>query len=113
MRTKDEILTDRSRKPPRMNVQPFEIPESLRAVAQWVCWRWTWEDDKGKWDKPPLNPRTGGNAMANEPSTWGTFQEAIARYSRVDSISGVGFECVEGGDIVGVDLDNCRDPDTG
>ena len=51
-----------------------KIPQELKALKQWVCWCG---------DKLPKNPHTGGNAQSNNPSTWGTFEqaiEAVARY---------------------------------
>lgn len=45
------------------------IPAELRSLHQWVC--------AGE-DKNPLNPRTGQPAKVNDPSTWGTFEEAAS-----------------------------------
>ena len=44
------------------------IPEELKNLKQWVCC---------DINKLPKNPVTGGNAMANNPSTWGTFEQAV------------------------------------
>lgn len=44
------------------------IPFELRQLVQWVC---------ANEDKIPLNPRTGDFADCNDPSTWGTFDEAV------------------------------------
>ena len=45
------------------------IPDDLKAVPQWVC--------VSKTDKIPKNPFNGKNARANEPRTWGTFEQAV------------------------------------
>ena len=45
------------------------IPGELQQRAQWVCCRP---------DKIPLDPRTGQRASVEDPSTWGTFAEALA-----------------------------------
>ena len=33
----------------------------LKALPNWVCWKWEWRVDKngvGKWTKPPFRPKT-------------------------------------------------------
>lgn len=52
------------------------IPFELRALPRWVCWRLEPDPDGGKPKKIPVNPRTGGNAKINAPSTWGPFDGA-------------------------------------
>lgn len=83
-----------------------KIPEELRKLDRWVCWRI--EDRGGKPTKVPINPLTGGRAMSNNPATWGTFYDAIER----QDVKGIGF-MFNGDGIVGVDLDNCIDPEKG
>lgn len=73
------------------------IPAELKQLKQWVCWAGT---------KLPKNPHTGGNAMSNNPSTWGTFDEAIRAVSRYN-LSGIGFMFAP--PYFGVDLDKCID----
>jgi primase-polymerase (primpol)-like protein len=55
-----------------------KIPSELKAHPHWVCW--SFEEREGKSTKIPKNPRTGGNAMANDPRTWGEFQAAELIY---------------------------------
>lgn len=74
------------------------IPAELREVKQWVCWVQS--------DKIPRNPYTGGNAMSNNPDTWGTFDEAVSACKRFN-FDGIGFEFANG--YFGVDLDHCLD----
>jgi hypothetical protein len=72
-----------------------------------VCWRWEWRN--GRWTKPPIQPGGGFPAYArnNDPSTWGTYAEAVKRV--IDGgADGVGF-CLSGSDVAAVDLDHCRD----
>jgi hypothetical protein len=40
-------------KPPRTKVLIENIPPDLKERPQWVCWKYTWQEAKGKWDKPP------------------------------------------------------------
>jgi len=59
---------------------PNELNE-LKNLKQWVAHK----------NKIPRNPFTGGNAMANEPETWGTFD--VAERAVVElGLDGVGFQ---------------------
>ena len=73
------------------------IPQELWNLPQWVC--------TGA-DKVPKNPHTGGNAKANDSSTWSTLKEAVAACDKYH-FDRVGFEFANG--YFGVDLDHCLD----
>ena len=74
------------------------VPEELKGLKQWVCWVGA--------DKLPKNPATGGNAMSNNPDTWGSFEQAV---KAVDTFGfdGIGFMFANG--YFGVDLDHVLD----
>jgi hypothetical protein len=110
-RTKAEIESS-PEKPEPLPVEPDGIPDELKALNQWVAWNYERDPDRDKWTKVPINTRTGRKAKANDPSTWGTFQEALAYY-RKHRCSGIGFEFSVDDPYCGIDLDNCRDPDSG
>lgn len=81
-----------------------KIPDELKRCPQWVCWQS--EPDPNSHSgikKTPINPRTGGKAMSNNPDTWCDFKTAV-RVSR--SYSGIGF-MFSGSGYFGVDLDDC------
>lgn len=105
-------------RPPKPQALPFiglpEIPAmaELQAHDAWVAWDYVWKEDKEKWDKPPFNPHTGRLASTADPSTWGTYKQAAARVER-DKLAGVGFVLTKDGPFTGIDLDDCRDPETG
>jgi putative DNA primase/helicase len=84
-------------------VQEENIPRELRQRPQWV----TYESGT----KIPLDPRTGRYASTTDSLTWGTFEEALRRAE--DQGLGVGFVFSSGDPFVGVDLDECRDPESG
>ena len=67
------------------------IPAELRKRPQWVAWSMESRKAGGKPTKVPKNPNTGGNAMADNPKTWGTFDAARAVAAREDW-SGIGYE---------------------
>jgi putative DNA primase/helicase len=86
--------------PPRPT--PFQgdlrnLPAALdapKALSNWVGWRFVWKVDKkgvGSWTKPPFrlkNPQRF--AKNNDPSTWGTYEEALAAFE-AGQCNGIGF----------------------
>src|SRR5262249_38419508 len=58
------------------------------------------------------NVRTGREAKSNDPSTWATFDEALA-YHRLHpkSTDGIGYVFSTDDPYCGVDLDKCRNPE--
>jgi putative DNA primase/helicase len=87
------------------------IPETLRNSVHWVCW-----GPRGEGEKTPVNPRTGANAKSNDRNTWGTLGEAIGRFldrGEEEKLNGIGFMFSAEDPFVGIDLDACRDKETG
>lgn len=79
------------------------IPDELKAMPRWVCWRAV-PDPKSHSgiSKQPVNPRTGGMARSNDPTTWTDFETAAA--AAVD-YAGIGFMFYESG-YIGIDIDD-------
>jgi primase-polymerase (primpol)-like protein len=96
------------------------IPAQLKQARRWVGWSYVADTDpetsEVSWDKPPRRARGGGLASTTDPRTWVTFDDAVAVFQR-GGLDGLGFvlSADPGSDerLVGVDLDKCRDPDTG
>jgi len=55
---------------------------------------------------------TGHNGDSTDPTTWGTFEQALER-ARRDKLSGIGFVFSDSDPFCGIDLDNCRDLESG
>ena len=90
-------------------LQRFEkIPPEMKSLSQWVLWRA--ENVNGRSTKIPFQV-SGVKAKSTDPATWCGFDEAVSAY-RDGDYSGVGFVFNANG-IVGIDIDHCRDPDTG
>ena len=53
----------------------FESPVELKALRQWVIWRYEVRPGKDKSAKVPYQPRTGHRARTDVPATWGTWDE--------------------------------------
>lgn len=85
------------------------IPAELRERRQWVGWRLRQRPGAPKPTKQPLNPRDGALASTTDPATWGTFEEAL----KCPGTAGVGFVFTRDDPYVGIDLDGCRNPETG
>lgn len=90
--------------PPVFNQEA--IPAELRAHDQWVNWQPMLRD--GRRTKVPVDPHTGHAARVNEPGTWGSFADVVAHPEH-----GIGFMFTATDSFVGIDIDDCRNPDTG
>lgn len=92
------------------------IPPELKSIDHWVAWRYELRADRKSGElkptKVPIDPLTGANAKSNAKATWGTFEQAWHCYQR-DGLDGVGFVVTLDIGIVGIDIDKCRDPETG
>lgn len=95
-------------------------PRLLRDTPRWVLWRW---HPRGvEWGKIPATANSGPDGVsAHEPRNWMTYEEAVAELARIErngtwaQVGGGGLGFVfDGSDGVGgVDLDGCRNPQTG
>ena len=87
----------------------------LIAHPQWVCWRHKEivnKDGSTKLTKPPVNPIHGGGASHSKPEDWGTYEQARV-FAMMRKLAGVGFVLSERDDFTGIDLDKCRNKETG
>lgn len=105
--------TTRPPSPSALPVSVAAIPPVLKDLRQWVVWRYQWREDTEQWTKPPLQI-SGRPATSTDPTTWTTFTAACQGYEQGE-FDGIGFALCEGVGIglVGIDLDHCRDADSG
>jgi len=82
-----------------MNVDA--IPAELRALPQWVCWRYKLRD--GKKTKEPCQVN-GKHASSTNRDTWTDFDTA---YRAASIFDGIGFVFTPDDPYTGVDLDSC------
>ena len=75
------------------------IPAELRKLNQWVCQK----------NKVPYNVFTDKFAKSTDPSTWASFDVA----ANASGYDGIAFAITAGNDLICVDLDTVRDPQTG
>ena len=84
--------------------------EELAHRPQWVAWEH--EPRSVRTTKVPYSPRRGCCADVTDPSQWATHEEA-RRFQLENGLAGVGFVFCADDPYAGVDLDHCRDPQTG
>lgn len=80
---------------------------AMTSKQQWVLWKNVVRN--GKPSKVPFT-LTGKPARVNDPITWSTYDECARS---VNGYEGIGFVFTEGDPFVGIDLDGCRDPESG
>ena len=86
------------------------LPAALVDRDQWVCWRT--QDRDGKATKVPIVPGTAQFASTTDPETWGSFTAARDGVTTT-SVDGLGFVFTADDPLIGIDLDDCRDPESG
>jgi hypothetical protein len=88
----------------------LQVPDGIKEFDQWVVWRLEIRDRNTK-AKVPCTIH-GHRASVTNPADFATFDDAVAMWRRSGGrYQGVGFVFVEGGGLVGIDLDDCLSPD--
>lgn len=102
-------------KPPLLPVTAEGIPLEMRNRARWAPWRAEWNPKKQKYGKIPHRADRPEHGLSNKSTKgWTTFEKAMAAYrANPERFAGVGYLMTEQTDVVGVDLDHCRDPASG
>lgn len=95
----------------------MNTPDELRARRQWVPWKLARRKDRKTgepcWDKIPYTI-AGKRASTTDQETWCSFEEATeALQSEGSGFRGVGFVFSTGDQYTGIDLDGCRNPESG
>ena len=83
------------------------IPDELKQLPQWVCWKFERRGDKET--KIPYDAKRGGSASSTDGETWCSFDEALTAYEQANDYAGIGFVFSESDPYCGVDLDECLD----
>jgi len=84
------------------------IPDELKARPQWVLWKT--EERNEKKTKIPYQI-TGRKAASNKAQTWDTYDKTLREYHK-GGFDGIGFVFFSFDDFCGIDLDDCRNPET-
>lgn len=92
-------------------LEASDIPQELRAIPQWVCWRLELKPNTKKPSKIPINSATGARAKSTNRADWGTWERAIERLRADETLSGVGFVFTSDDPYCGLDWDECYHED--
>ncbi|WP_147363296.1 hypothetical protein [Deinococcus sp. RM] len=90
------------------------LPQQLTSLDQWVAVSLEQNDPQSKPKKLPKYVNAGNlqNASVSNPSTWMRFDMA-SQVMALQKSDGVGFVLKQEDGLVIMDLDQCRDPETG
>jgi len=93
-----------------LRLLPGNVPPLLRNLPHWVVWKIVPASGKGdapRLGKLPLRCSDGRRAASvADPSTWGTFDEALACLKHNPGLAGIAFALTADAGIVGIDLDH-------
>jgi putative DNA primase/helicase len=99
----------------RLDVSNLQnIPTELLGYKSWICWR---EDPPrtpgAKAVKMPIIPGTTRKADTTGPQTWNFHEGALSAYTNTPRLAGIGWVFSKDDPYTGIDLDKCRNPETG
>src|SRR5262249_45824054 len=104
-------------KPRTYNADLAHLPSALVPLTEeprWVVCPWdrrTTKSGKEKWIKPPRQARSPRrNARSNDPSTWGSYADAVAAVA-AGNADGIGY-MLKDSNIGAIDLDYCVDKES-
>ncbi len=101
---------------PKKTLSVNNIPLELRERSQWVVWKFKSRRGEnslpGQQTKVPFRADTGGAASSTNPQTWCSFEEAYQAF-QTGSWDGIGYVFSQDDPYIGIDLDDCRSPETG
>jgi len=100
---------DSAGRPHPLSVVAENIPAELKCLHQWVNWKYKRRDEK--WTKPPFRFNGVDYASSTDPTTWGSFDEALACY-QTGAVDGIGVVVTTESGITGIDLDHCFNRET-
>ena len=85
------------------------VPDDLQNEVCWVLWRLIHRN--GKPVKLPWSVYDQA-ASSTDPATWAAFDSVVMKF-REGYHAGIGFVFTEDSPFCGIDLDGCRNPQTG
>ena len=100
-------------KPTSLPVKLAGIAPELKSIDAWVMWRYvqrTKPSGEKVWAKMPMTVE-GRAASSTNPLTWTTYGDVVDTLIMDDTFDGIGL--VLGADVQGIDLDDCRDLESG
>ena len=99
-------------RPTALPLKIEHIPAELQSMDRWVLWKNVHRSKPNGdkvWAKMPLSAK-GGAGSSTDSATWVSFGAAVDE-DLLGDYDGIGI--MLGGNLHGIDLDDCRDPVTG
>lgn len=114
MPSRDEALAERTALVERLREH---IPTAMRERKQWIVWRLEEVPGRDGLQKVPYyisgRKRQGDLGGDDDLAALATFDDALRRLQQALHFTGLGFAFLEGGGLVGIDLDDMVDGATG
>ena len=88
----------------RASLHTDRIPDALKTIPQWVCWRYSVRSN-GTVTKPPFQGN-GRSAKTSDPATWTTFDNVLAAFNRNPTFAGIGLCLSADNRLVFIDVDD-------
>ena len=82
------------------------VPEEIKQMPYWACYRTRWDEQKGKKKKFIISPTDGSWASSKELDRWVTFEAAL-KYATENDFEGVSLLLDRTSGITCIDLDKC------
>ena len=101
------VLSTATQAPTRSKISGSNIPDELRALPQWVCWKY--EPNPKNPDKPkkvPWHPSGDYRASTTNPASWSPFMTAAKAYATDKTFDGIGFVFSATDAYTGIDFDD-------
>lgn len=96
-----------------VEVNGAAIPNELKQRPQWVTWRALPGNNGAKPRKMPYDPVRRRNASCDDTATWNRYDDCWVPYLNTSEFAGIGFEFSADDEYAGIDLDKCRNAETG
>ncbi len=92
-------------------------PQAMRERKQWLLWQTEWNTDRGAWVKAPYyltgSKRFGELGGDEDRARLATLEDALQRFATAKQFTGVGFAFLEGDGLIGIDLDDTVQAESG
>jgi len=100
-------------KPQAIPVKFENIPLDLKMIPRFCLWKYTLvgQGESEKWSKLPMQA-SGKPASVSNSATWADFLTVQKAYEN-GNFDGIGFVFTGDDDLIGIDIDDCRDPESG
>lgn len=87
------------------------FPAEICELPQWVVWKLEKKNNRNT--KVPYDAKTHKRAATDKPQTWAPFKKATEVHQKNRSYAGIGFVFTKDDPYVFIDMDHCRNPQTG